>query len=505
MHSVRSESNQVTRTKTKTPAHTAWKRRPQELADWTQERLVSRTDRYGRHRTKGEVDYLTEKLGRPASNRTTEENLTREVLVRHFRGERASHIIGTFPADADSRSKSGALDIDRHDAEDPAANWGFTNAAYETLVRQGFHPLLTDSDGKGGYHLRVLLRGKVGADRLHHFLKGLAASYREYGLADPPEVFPKQPDVRKCGKGLGNWLRLTGKHHTRDHWSRVWDGARWLEGNAAIDHILTLTGDPRRLIPKLPPSPLPPAQPGQRGANPTQTEGEEEAKRHERAVRAIQATFTGSIESLTSGERRQINALAQRFRPKRTRQRNGLIFKYAQAVKGMRDDWTSPQLSAIFQIWWALAKDVVVTKHEDFNFSEFRRAYKNCHSPGGFSWERIVAQSEEEELPEVARYYPQGTQRLARACARAQRVVGARAFSVSCEQATGVMGCSSSRTGWKALDLLCDDGILELVEKGFRVKGENVEGKIVKGTSVASRYLYLPMWSEEGEFRPGDN
>jgi hypothetical protein len=49
---------------------------------------------------------------------------------------------------------------------------------------------------------------------------------------------------------------LPGRHHTnRDHWSLVWDGSRWIEGDRAIEYILALAGDPPNLIPDPPPEP----------------------------------------------------------------------------------------------------------------------------------------------------------------------------------------------------------------------------------------------------------
>jgi hypothetical protein len=125
------------------------------------------------------------------------------------------------------------------------------------LVRLGFRPLLTTSNGKGGYHLRVLLAEPIDAARVYHFLGRLTADFRHAGLTKPPEQFPKQADVRTCAKRLGNWLRLIGKHHKYDHFSEVWDGVHWLAGDAAIDFILSLTGDNPALMPDVP-SPSPP-------------------------------------------------------------------------------------------------------------------------------------------------------------------------------------------------------------------------------------------------------
>ena len=41
-----------------------------------------------------------------------------------------------------------------------------------------------------------------------------------------------------------------GRHHTREYWSRVWDGEAWLEGDAAIDYLLSFQGDSSKLIPE---------------------------------------------------------------------------------------------------------------------------------------------------------------------------------------------------------------------------------------------------------------
>src|SRR5262249_34513538 len=78
------------------------------------------------------------------------------------------------------------------------------------------------------------------------------------GLDKRPESFPKQLDLRRCTKGLGNWLRLPGKHYKRDYWSEVWDGSRWLAGHDAIDFLLSLPGHHPGPVPDLPPPAPPP-------------------------------------------------------------------------------------------------------------------------------------------------------------------------------------------------------------------------------------------------------
>ena len=54
-----------------------------------------------------------------------------------------------------------------------------------------------------------------------------------------PEVFPKQVEVGP--DGFGNWVRLPGRHPKHpDHWSRIFDGEDFVEGDAAINLIETV-------------------------------------------------------------------------------------------------------------------------------------------------------------------------------------------------------------------------------------------------------------------------
>jgi hypothetical protein len=185
--------------------------------------------------------------------------LSYDLLVWHYQADGPGEVIGAHTADADNQSKVGALDIDQH-GDDLACAEANRLAAlhwFGQLVRLGFRPLLTTSNGKGGYHLRVLLANSIDASRLYYFLRNLIADHCQLGFSKLPEAFPKQPDVRRCAKGLGNWLRLPGRHHKRDHWSEVWDGTRWLVGHAAIDFILSLSGDDPALVSDAPP-PAPP-------------------------------------------------------------------------------------------------------------------------------------------------------------------------------------------------------------------------------------------------------
>jgi hypothetical protein len=228
----------------------AWHLRAEPLADWTLARLVNRRDACGAYFNGGQV--------------TRRITVDRARLIRHYQGRYASHIIGVYPADANNLAKWGALDLDVH-GDDPRRAEANRHAAqhwHGELVRRGFRPLLTASNGRGGFHLRVLLVEPIDAGRLFHFMRSLTADHRHAGLDKRPECFPKQPDMRRCAKQLGNWLRLPGKHYKYDFWSEMWDGSRWLAGEAAIDFMLSLDGDDPALVPIVPaPAPKPITRP----------------------------------------------------------------------------------------------------------------------------------------------------------------------------------------------------------------------------------------------------
>ena len=87
------------------------------------------------------------------------------------------------------------------------------------------------------------------------------------------------------GKGFGNWLRLLGRHHTRAHWTRVYDleqGA-WLDSTQAIKYILSHQGTTKPIPAEAKeaaseaPTAGPNGKPGQnrRGEPGTQREGSE--------------------------------------------------------------------------------------------------------------------------------------------------------------------------------------------------------------------------------------
>lgn len=242
----------------------AWQRNAERLADWAWDRLVIRDDVWGGYNSPADreklifrADGTSYKLGstctRPTRKQRGKVKFTRDVLVRHFFARRTRDIAGAHTTSIDNRSRYGTAEIDVHGegGNDPQATLAAALAWYDRLKSMGFSPLLWDSNGAGGYHLDVLFAEPIETPRLFWFLRELVADHARYGLPARPETFPKQPklDPLPDGRGhYGNWARIIGKHHSRDHWARVYAG-EWLSDQKAVDHVTSLTGDDPALVP----------------------------------------------------------------------------------------------------------------------------------------------------------------------------------------------------------------------------------------------------------------
>jgi hypothetical protein len=220
----------------------AWSAHGERLAAWTRQRLVNRTDVWGAYyplaergreytRRDGSKGKLGNNYTAPLPRVRGRVFLTTNVLRRHFAATLPEHVIGLHTTSPANTSLWGATELDHHGPTSnlPAVNEAAVMAWYAELRQLGFHPLLTDSNGQGGYHLRILLRTAAPTAEVWTFLQSLTADFAQRGLPKRPETFPKQKAVTERNP-CGNWLRIPGRHHKRDHWSRVWSGDGWLEG-----------------------------------------------------------------------------------------------------------------------------------------------------------------------------------------------------------------------------------------------------------------------------------
>jgi hypothetical protein len=191
-----------------------------------------------------------------------------DILVRHFRPATAGDLVGLHPIKVERiEGPSGELidsctstwvasDIDHHgDGDAPPENAIAAKVWHQRASDLGFHPLTYQSNGRGGYRFLILFSEPIQTDTAYRFIRWLQRDWRELGLESEPEAFPKQRQLRFADDSsdmqgaCGNWLRLFGRHHKREHYSRFWDGQRTLIGNEAIDWLLGHQGDDPRLIP----------------------------------------------------------------------------------------------------------------------------------------------------------------------------------------------------------------------------------------------------------------
>ena len=222
---------------------TAWATNAARLAEWAQPLSVQKKV-FGQYlpmqlRTKDKQAY------------TNRRPLTFKVFEKHFAGRDVSHLIGVHSTvRKGDRCWSIMLvgDIDRHkESTDPAITLKAALTWYERTRQLGFTPLLIDSNGAGGYHLFIIFDSWVETRVVYQLGQSLFRDWNELGLSEKPETFPKQPEIP--ADKWGNWIRLPGRHHTRNHWSNVWDGHQWLEGIDAIEWILQIKGTSAEMIP----------------------------------------------------------------------------------------------------------------------------------------------------------------------------------------------------------------------------------------------------------------
>ncbi len=221
----------------------AWHESAMTLASWASEHLVNNIAGYG--------GYWIDECS-TVHQTTHKRPLDLDRLVRHFQAMTSNDLIGLHSLirgeDGVCRSLWTGIDIDRHDDEvEAAATLKLALAVHDRAKAAGFTPLLSQSDGKGGYHVLVLHAEPIESWLARAFGLWLVHDGELLGVVGEPEVFPKQEEIGP--NGWGNWLRLFGHHHKRSHFSRFWDGSTWLEGRAAIDFILGVTGSPADLIP----------------------------------------------------------------------------------------------------------------------------------------------------------------------------------------------------------------------------------------------------------------
>jgi hypothetical protein len=224
-----------------------WGQRATELAQWSLRTLVNRTDVWGRylplrHRTSAQ-GVQNNAITAPFREERGKVFLGISSLEKHFRTKEGGGVLGIHSTGSDGGCRWLAIDIDLHDEDDLSVtkegNFVAAKKWWTLLQEQGLDPLFFDSNGAGGFHLWVVFDRPMVAKTVRTFADQLVKDFDRIGLDEPPDIFPGH---YKHGH-YGSWLRLPGRHHTRQHYTRVWNDEPWadepwLDGHDAIDRIL---------------------------------------------------------------------------------------------------------------------------------------------------------------------------------------------------------------------------------------------------------------------------
>lgn len=229
-----------------------WQSYSERLAEWAMERLVNRRDVWSQYTLRaGEISVVMLPVKERRASGT--DMVTLHKLQRHFAGRSPAHLIGLHSISDVQTAKWFAIDVDLHDEnvanadEIAEANLDACLTWAERLRSMGMDPILFDSNGVGGYHLWVLLDDTYPLADVYDLADEIRSDHLKHGLERKPEIFPPKRAVEKDDLPYG--LRLPGRHHTRPHYSRVWNfdplvGSQWLEGGDAIEAMLATRAAP---------------------------------------------------------------------------------------------------------------------------------------------------------------------------------------------------------------------------------------------------------------------
>jgi len=230
------------------PTAEAWQQGAKDLACWAMAHLINRIDAWGlyvRWTDPQGAEHMTRTS--PYVNLRGTVTLSERDLVQHFCGV-TGQIMGAHTTSKDDMCKWLCWDFDNHDhsAETATKNLAQAHLLVEHLHDYGFEAIIEDSNGDGGYHVWVLLSSPAPCGAVYAFVQLVTQE-----LSVTAEGFPKQASI---GDGYGNFVRMPGKHHTRDHWSRICINSRWHEGADAVAALLNAPVNDIALLPD-PPKP----------------------------------------------------------------------------------------------------------------------------------------------------------------------------------------------------------------------------------------------------------
>ena len=212
-----------------------WEEYSQELSLWAWDRLAIKRDRHGQYSVDGSARWTKGDFA----------GLTANKLVEHFGGKST---LGLGVTSVQDECLWVAWDLDNH-VSDRATNQNLMYAivVMNRLTEAGFRPIVEDSDGKGGVHIWVLFSKVIPSKTAYEFARWAVRDSTEHNI-DKIECFPKSSTVQGTTMRCGNYVRIPGKHHKREHWSIFWGDGEWLNVADSVQLLLHHKGvDPENI------------------------------------------------------------------------------------------------------------------------------------------------------------------------------------------------------------------------------------------------------------------
>ena len=149
--------------------------------------------------------------------------------------------------------------------------------------------------------------------------------------------------------------------------------------------------------------------------------------------------------------------------------RNGDLFRYARHLKAIPvlTDVDVADLRPYVRRWYENAKPYLSGKHSfDDCWADFAYGWKRVKYPiGSGPMADMMTKADETTPPACTEGYDETTRRLVCLCRELQRNAGDGPFFINYRTAGQLLGIDRNKAG-KRLNMLCVDGVLELVSKG---------------------------------------
>ncbi len=339
------------------------------------------------------------------------------------------------------------------------------------IEEAGLGFLEEDSDGRAGRHFWLRFDQPIPADlalRLgRHLVRGATGSHID--------LFPN--GTPRAGLAFpGGLLRLPGKHHKKKHWSRFYCEGRYLEGDEAVQAVLSMPANSVELISKVLTEERdgPDVEQEQDGET-SQGKCTYVVKRADKGMEANPRHVVGfrSPPSVNFDDETwsQINEAIASTAPTGVGRRNRGVFEFARWLKGLPGtcDCSPQMLRTVVERWHATHIEVIGTKEFEVTWGDFIRAFHSVHTPRKADLLPLVfatpLEHGVERLASNLGYTETWMPRLITASIRLADIHPDGVFFLACRSAGEQLGCSHEVASNLML-VLVTDKVLKLVGRG---------------------------------------